>query len=274
MKKVIKALALAATMVCGAMSAQAATVNIGGLNVPTGAHFEVASIYENVITGVGQTLSGVGEVTQINGQAISTLCAGCELTYSFSGYVVTAITATEVRFSGGIIKVYLDFGGVATDFNPFLSANSAADLARATDGTLFLTLAGHSVNAAGDTFIGSGTNIGLANAVGNGSGLADVVRGAGLGIAQSNFDTNSIAALFGSAFTDFQIGSSFSSVFVPHTAECVGGLAFTGAECLSGSSDFRGLVIPEPESLALFGVALLGLVASTKRRNKAAEATV
>ena len=117
MKQVFKALALAATLACGAMSAQAATVNIGGLNVPTGAHFEVASIYENVITAVGQTLRGVGEITQINGQAISTLCAGCELTYRFDNYLVTSVTPTEIRFSGGIIRVYLDFGGAATDFN-------------------------------------------------------------------------------------------------------------------------------------------------------------
>lgn len=269
MKKVMKALVLAATMACGVMSAQAATVNIGGLNVPTGSNFQVASIYENVISSVGQTLSGVGEITQINGQAISSLCAGCELTYSFSNYITTFISGTEARFTGGIVRVYLDFGGAATDFNPFNTTNSATDFARATDGTLFLTLAGHPVNKAGDTFIGTGTNIGLSNPVGNGSGLLDVVRGLGLGIAQANFDTNSISSMFGSGFTDFQIGSSFSSVFVPHSAECAGPLALTGPECLSGSADLRGLVvavIPEPESLALFGVALLGLVAFTKRR--------
>lgn len=266
MKKVLKTLVLAATLACGAMAAQAATVNIGGLNVPTGGNFQVASIFENVVTGAGQTLRGVGEITQINGQAISTLCAGCELTYRFDNYLVTSLNPTEVRFSGGVISVYLDFGGAATDFNPFASASSATDLARATDGTLFLTLAGHAVNALGDTFIGSGTNIGLVNAVGNGSGLADVVRGAGLGIAQANFDTNSIAALFGSAFTDFQIGSSFSNVFLPHAAECEGRLAFTGPECLAGSADLRGLVVPEPGSMALFGAALLGLAATARRR--------
>ena len=270
MNKRLKALAAGAMLV--ASSYAAADVNIGGLTVPTGPHFEVASIYENVITGVGQTLSGVGEVTQINGVAVASLCGGCELTYRFGGYTVSALTATQVNFSGGYINFYLGFGA-ANDFNPFASASSAADLAAATNGTLFLTLSGHAVNAAGDTFIGTGTNIGLANAAGNGSGLADVdTTGTKFGntagptaIANTNFNTNSILALFG-GLADFQIGSSFSSVFLPHPTECTTGL---GPECLAGSADIRGLVIPEPDSVALLGLGIAALGLGLRRRRAA-----
>jgi len=264
MKSFTKALSAAAVLACG-VTAQASTVNIGGLNVPTGGHFEVASIYENVVTAIGQELKGFGEVTQINGAAISSLCAGCELTYSFDSYIVTALSPTEIRFSGGVIKMYLGFGA-DNDFNPFASAGSAADMVAATNGTLFLTLTGHAVDALGNTFIGSGANIGLPNAVGTGSGLADVMAGGG--IASNNFDTNSIAAAFGAAFADFQIGSSFSSVFLPHPAECAGALALSGPACLAGSADLRGLVIPEPTSLALVGLALVGLASTAKRRRR------
>ncbi len=272
MNKSLKALATGAMLVA---SSYASAINIGGLNVPAGPHFEVASIYENVVTAVGQELRGVGEVTQINGVAVGSLCAGCELTYRFGGYTVTSITPTTVTFSGGYINFYLGFGA-NNDFNPFATTNSAADLAAAINGTLFLTMKGHAIDAAGNTFAGTGTNIGLSTPAGSGSGLADVDKlgtafgntaGPG-GIANNNFDSNSIAALFG-GFADFQIGSSFSSVLAPHPSECVGAAAFTGPECLGGSADIRGLVIPEPDSIALMGLGIVGLGLSLRRRRAA-----
>ena len=270
MNKSLKALAAGAMLVA---SSYASAVNIGGLTVPTGVNFEVASIYENIPTAVGQMLSGVGEVTQINGVLISSLCAGCELTYRFGGYTVTSISGTgAITFSGGYTNFYLGFGA-NNDFNPFGSASSAADLAAAINGVLFLTTKGHPIDAAGNTFSATGTNIGLLNPVGNGSGLTDVdltglafgnTAGAGA-IANSNFDTNSIVALFG-GFADFQVGSSFSTIVVPHPGECTTG---SGPECLGGSADFRGLVIPEPDSVALMGLGIAALGLRLRRRRSA-----
>mgnify|MGYP002623577136 FL=1 len=261
-KSFLKSLTAVSALVC-ATSASAGFINIGGINMPTGGHFEVASIYENVVTGVGQELKGVGEVTSINGFATNTLCAGCELTYRFEGYIVTSITPTSITFSGGTIRFYLGFGA-DNDFNPFTSGGSAADIAAAGNGTLFLTLAGHAIDAAGNTFAGSGNNIGSPNAAGNGAGLADVVAGGG--IATNFFDTDSITALFGPAFADFQIGSSFSNVLLSpaQRAECNAN-PFAPL-CLAGSADMRGLVIPEPGSLTLAGLALLGLGSIARRR--------
>ncbi|HUG23080.1 PEP-CTERM sorting domain-containing protein [Piscinibacter sp.] len=267
MKRKLHALAAAALLTASSYSL-AATVNIGGLNVPVGPVFTVASLYENVITEVGQELSGVGEVTQINGMAISELCAGCELTYHFGGYTVTDFTATTIEFSGGWANFYLGFDA-DNDFNPFASGSSAEDLAAATNGTLWLTLSGHQIDAAGNTFAGTGTDIGTPSAVGFGAGLADVdhtgmmfgnTAGAGA-LANNAFDTNAIPADF-AGNADFQLGSSFSNVLLPHPNECPG-----GPECLAGSVDIRG-VIPEPETYALMlaGLGVVGFVARRRSR--------
>jgi hypothetical protein len=242
-------------------------INVGGLALPPDATFAVASIYENVVTNVGDTLGGVGEVTQINGVAVSSLCSGCELTYRFGGYQVTSISSTDISFSDGWVNFYLG-SGATNDFNPFATGSSAADFAAATNGTLFLTLAGHSIDAAGNTFAGIGTNIGTLQPVGFGAGLADVDNtgsrfgnpAGAAGIANSLFDTNSVAASFGGN-ADFQLGTSFSTVLLPHAQECPG-----GPMCVAGSADIRG-VIPEPQTYALL-LAGLGAVGFVARRRK------
>jgi hypothetical protein len=270
MNHTLKAVAAAALLGASSMSM---AVNVGGLNLPDGPTLKVASVYENVVTGVGQTLSGFGEISEINGVSVTSLCSGCELTYRFGNYTVTSLSPTDITFSGGYINLYLGFGA-DNDFNPFGSSGSAADLAAATNGTLFLTLAGHAIDGAGNTFAGSGNNIGGANAAGNGAGLADVDMTGSLngnpagggGIANSIFNTNAIASLFGGP-ADVQLGSSFSNVFLPHPSEC-SGAAPTGMACLAGSADLRSVTaVPEPESYAMLlaGMGVIGFLARRRR---------
>jgi hypothetical protein len=260
----VKCIVAAAALSGLAGTATAQQFDIGGLTLEGGPIFEVASIYENVVTAVGQTLRGFGEVTQINGVQIGELCTGCELTFRFDNYTVTSLAPDSIDFTGGVVNFYLGFGG-ANDFNPLTSASSAADLAAATNGTLFLTLAGHAIDAAGNTFAGTGNNIGGVNAAGNGAGLADVTGG----LAAAFFDTNSVASSFG-GMADVQLGSSFSNVFLPHPDECAGAGATTGPSCLTGSADFRGVInpIPEPSTYALMlaGLGVIGFVASRRRQ--------
>jgi hypothetical protein len=121
----------------------------------------LASVFHNVVTGVGQTLSGYGKVDSINGVPIrESLCSNCELTYRFGNYVVSSISASEVKFTGGYMSLYLGKKKKQDELNPYASSSSAEDLAAATDGTLVLTLSGHAIDAAGNTLTATGVNIG------------------------------------------------------------------------------------------------------------------
>jgi hypothetical protein len=266
MKKAMSA-ALGA-VVLGVAGPAAAQVNIGGLQLPAMQNFGVASVYQNVVSAPGDTLAGFGEVTQINGVQISELCSGCELTYHFDGYTVTSLSPSDVSFSGGFVNFYLGFGA-DNDLNPFTSADSGADIDAVTNGTLFLTLAGHQIDAAGNTFAGVGRNIGTTMPVGFGAGLVDVdltgslngnTAGAGA-IANALFNSNGIVGMFGGP-ADMQLGASFSSAIIPHAGECPGGPA-----CLAGSVDFRANVVPEPQTYALLlaGLGAVGWVARRRR---------
>ena len=275
MRKLLAGIA-AAVAVCGAPT-PASALNIGGIEIPSGINFDVASVFEDLLTAVGQNLSGYGEITQINSVATSTLCGGaCELTYSFTGYTVTALAGGNLALTGGTAQIYLDFGGVnfAPSFNGVTGqTTNAAAQAAATDGTLFLTLTGHAVDALGNTLLASGANIGTASPSFFGTGLWDVAAGPGCGIACPYFNTNSIPAAFGAPFADLAFTTSGSSLALPTYTDrtCVtpGGAPIAGAPaCVAGSADIRGLVIPEPGSLALLSLSLIGAgLIGRRRRN-------
>jgi PEP-CTERM motif len=259
MKKTIQTMAAGAALLSA--SSIALAVDIGGLNVPVGPTFSVGQIYENVPTAIGDTLSGYGKVDSINSTAVGSLCIDCELTFQFGGYTLSSISATEIKFSGGFITFYLGFGA-DNDFSTSNAGGSAGDLVEATNGALFLTLAGHAIDAAGNTFVGIGANIGTVVPTGFGSGLLDVDTSAG-GIANTFFDTNSIPALFGGGNADLELGSSFSGLHPVYPDECPGGPA-----CVRGSVDtIATVVVPEPGTytLMLAGLGLLGFVAGRRK---------
>jgi hypothetical protein len=226
-----------------------------------GASFAVGQVYQNAPTTIGGTLSGYGKIDSINSLAIGSLCSGCELTYQFGGFSVTSITGSEARFSGGWLNFYIGFGA-DNDFNTGNAGGSAGDIAEATNGTLFLSLKGHSIDAAGNTLVALGANIGTSSPIGFSTGLMDVDTSAG-GLANANFNSNGVAAAFGGA-ADLEIGSSFSALHPVYAGECPG-----GAACLRGSVDATANVIavPEPETYALLlaGLGVIGMVARRRR---------
>ena len=256
MKKLVTSLMLAGVL---SVPAIASADNIGGILVPAGAYFEAGQLYENVVTGVGQTVSGYGSINSISGS--TNFCAGglgtCELTFQFGGFLVTSITPTSIVTSGGWVNFYVGTGSTL-NFNPLTSGSSAADIAAATDGSLWLNLLGHTNLVGGflGTLFGTGTSFGTGSDAGFGSGLLDVDL-TGAGYANARFDTNTLADNIGGK-ADALFTSDFSPTAVPHPSECTG-TPPTGASCLAGAASMRGVVLPEPGSLALTGLGLLGL---------------
>ncbi|WP_339722148.1 PEP-CTERM sorting domain-containing protein [uncultured Paraglaciecola sp.] len=241
MKKIIFSAALALGL---SMSAHADPVSVGGVNWDTdsGADFQSnGNIYETFAGAVGETVTGFGVMTNFNGTLDSVYCPGCELTYTFSLELVSAIpvvglpNASIFAFDNVVFDIMVDD---SPDYD-----EGAPSLASASDGVNFLS------------FVNNGLLTGLANNLfslpniqGSGSGFLDVVGG----LAMEYFDTN--GKLNGSDV-------SFTSSFQPAQLN-VPGYPLFGSLDLSGDT-----VVPEPSSLALLGLGMLGLAFGARRKS-------
>lgn len=277
-----KKLAIAAAIASSAIASQAAIV-IDGVAFNAGDQLVTTAIWESVLQNVGDSLSGVGIVSKIS-------CAGCggttwldgtnntQLTYYFSGYTVAQWydtaggvhgsgdnvgfnLAKSIDFTGGNIKLFTDkVSGGFSYLDPSANANVvnpaliAADIANATDGKLWLEYAGVTttdLSGRVGTLFSDTATLNPVHAGGSGFGYLNVVANP-LAAATGNFDTNSF--LINGVVADARLDSSFST---PNS----------GAWPLSGTAAIKTNAIPEPGSLALLGLGLMGLGATYRRKS-------
>lgn len=251
----IKALTAVALTTASTL-ASALVINVGGVQWNPDSVFDFTStgeMFEYLVQNPGDEAKGYGQIDKING--LTNFCPTCQLTYTFGGFKLVNPNPANLVFTGGWVNFYVQ-NTAAPGFTAFDATNGAS----AADGALWLGLAAHTdtrfvgITGTGTLFgkvdaglLGAGTERGA------GGGLLDVVGG----LAASNFNTNSKADSLG-GFADF----NFTSTFEPTDPAAIQ----AGAGPLTGSLVLKGASIPEPATLLLTGLGLLGVGFGARRK--------
>lgn len=176
---------------------------------------------------IGDTLRGYGAISELNGQYPTAYCVTCtELTFAYSDFEVTATTGIGAPLFTGGSL------GFYVNNGQRLADTTGSLFNNASAGALWLDLV--SSSTVGTDLTGTANTDGLTS-------YFDIVSTAGT--AAGNFNTNSLAYGADMAFT---------------------GNIFNGTN--AGRGEFVGNSIPEPTSLAIFGLGLLGLAGAARRK--------
>lgn len=268
-----KALLTGATLLAASISGQAYALKISGINLGAGdsGNTSLQDVSaETIVTQQGDVLQGVGRITSINGN-FNFADAGLELNFVYTAHV-DFDNGSTIIFDTGALTFYVNPLGTF-DISPTSPYGTLAlqQGAIASTGTEFLnlvtttvtTIAPYNVLGAPATggFFGTGTDLSGTNPSGSGVGYMAVDL-TGAGTANTALDTDTL--LFnGTTPYDMLFTSTFS---VPAANTYADWVEVQDASTFTGA--YRA--VPEPSTLALFGIALGGFGLRKRKLNTAA----
>ncbi len=284
MKKLLSIAAAAAAIFTAAPASAVVVAGIDFGATGANAHLETATLAESFVGAVGDKLSGYGLITTVNGSSNYCAVGTCSLYYHFHDYTVTQFSPLAVRFSGGIVDLYVKSGSPVN----LLNANSPTNITTITTTmTPWARLTGHMfddliVNAllgpGAQTLNGFGSLTGP-NLTQTGSGMldADLSGTFGSAAAAAYLDGNDRPDGFGGNADVIFTSSTSNAVLNAQdvssglTAGCQTGTAAAGAWCFQGTSNIRGTAkpVPEPAGIALVGLGLFAAGVARRYGRKA-----
>lgn len=250
--KFIKKAVAGAALALSLSAAQATPINVGGVvwDPDHALDFEAQITFTQRLVPAGPTveLTGTGAVFSLNSflPNIASFCPGCELTLQFGGFfALPSPTTPDSVFSNGWLKLYVD------DTPDYVGG---FDVANATNGPLWLSLVATYNRFVSDNPSNPGD---LASGQLTVAWEVDSVNG---GLAAGNFDTNSEPFPGTDPVFISDLFSRASSTFFLQP--------LVGNDSRQSNGTVTGNSIPEPGSLALAGLGLLGLAAMRRRRQQ------
>ena len=274
----LSALAIAAAGLI--VSTSASAVIVGGVDFGAfGFHIDTTTLAESGVTAAGQTTKGFGLVNTVNSNSNYSVIPGEKLYFTFT-YTALSVTGANVQLGPGTVNIYK---GVLA---PLLTMTSDAAFSAIGGLSPWLRLAGHGnlggpplLCMAAATVCANGSFTG-ASLTFTGSGLLDVVPGGfGIPAVQTALNGNTVVDAIGGLADVLYTTSGNNFILNPldqtdpgpgragNNTRCQNG-TFTNLDwCFQGSADLRGALVPEPATVALVGLGLLG--AGFARRRKA-----